>query len=235
MDAIKALFFDVFGTVVDWRSSVIGQLQAFGTRRNIEADWSAFADQWRGLYQPAMEDVRSGRRPWTILDKLHRESLVNLLDRFEIEGLSESEIDDLNRAWHRLDPWPDAVAGLERLKSNLIVSTLSNGNTALLLNMAKRAALPWDVVLGAETAGAYKPQPKAYLRNIELLDLEPRHCMMVAAHNDDLQAATALGMHTAFIARPAEHGDTQTSDLKALGDWTVVTDTFTGLADAMGC
>ncbi len=235
MDEVKALFFDVFGTVVDWRSSVIRELEAFGRDKGFEADWKAFADQWRGLYQPSMEDVRGGRRPWEILDTLHRESLVTLLDRFSLSGLDDSEIEHLNRAWHRLDPWPDCVEGLTRLKQRKIISTLSNGNTALLVNMAKRAGLPWDVVLGAESARAYKPVPEAYLRNIELLGLEPPQCMMVAAHNDDLRAAAALGMRTAFVFRPTEHGRGQTTDLGAEEDWDVVTDQMTGLADALGC
>ena len=173
MESVKALFFDVFGTVVDWRTSVIRELASFGQARGIDADWTGFADAWRGLYQPAMEDVRSGRRGWMILDELHRESLVRLLDQFGIKDVSDSQVADLNRAWHRLDPWPDCVAGLTRLKTRYILSTLSNGNTALLVNMAKRAGLPWDVVLGAETGRAYKPLPEAYRRNMALLALEP--------------------------------------------------------------
>ncbi|MGI9464254.1 MAG: haloacid dehalogenase type II [Aestuariivirgaceae bacterium] len=235
MQAVKALFFDVFGTVVDWRTSIIRELAAFGSEKAIDADWTGFADRWRGLYQPAMEEVRAGRRDWTILDELHRESLEKLLAGFGVDGLSEAELDHLNRAWHRLDPWPDCIDGLTRLKRKLILSTLSNGNTALLVNMAKRAGLPWDVVLGAETARAYKPRPEAYLRNIALLGLEPAQCMMVAAHNDDLKAASALGMSTAFVARPLEHGPEQTTDLAADGDWDVVTDTMTGLAGSLSC
>ena len=235
MHAVKALFFDIFGTVVDWRSSVIRELTAFGESKNFQADWTGFADAWRGLYQPAMEEVRSGRRDWTILDELHRESLISLLDQYGIEGLNSEEVGDLNRIWHRLDPWPDSVEGLTRLKSKYILSTLSNGNTALLVNMAKRAGLPWDVILGAETGGAYKPLPQAYQRNMALLGLTPNQCVMVAAHNDDLKAASALGMRTAFVARPMEHGPAQTIDVKATGDWDVVTDSMQGLADKLGC
>jgi len=235
MKPVKALFFDVFGTVVDWRTSIIRELGTFGEGKGFNADWESFADAWRGLYQPAMEEVRSGRRGWTNLDALHRESLVTLLNQYEISGLTDNEIDGLNRAWHRLDPWPDCVEGLFRLKRNYVISTLSNGNTALLVNMAKRAGLPWDVILGAETGRAYKPLPEAYLRNIALLGLEPAQCMMVAAHNDDLKAASALGMRTAFVARPTEYGSGQTRDLAAEQDWDVVTDTKTGLADALGC
>ncbi len=235
MTTVAALFFDVFGTVVDWRNGIIRQLSRFGDDKRLEADWPAFADAWRDCYQPAMEQVRSGARPWTVLDALHRESLVGLLGRFGIDGLSDTEILQLNRSWHRLDPWPDSVEGLIRLKRRFILSTLSNGNTALLVNMAKRAGLPWDVVLGAESARAYKPQPEAYLRNMALLGLEPDQCMMVAAHNNDLSAASALGMRTAFIARPGEHGPGQTIDLEADGDWDVVADSMTGVADALGC
>ncbi|NNE21006.1 MAG: haloacid dehalogenase type II [Rhizobiales bacterium] len=235
MESVKALFFDVFGTVVDWRTSIVRELASFGQMKGIDADWTGFADAWRGLYQPAMEEVRSGRRDWMILDELHRESLVRLLGQFGIGAVSDGEIDDLNRAWHRLDPWPDCVDGLTRLKTKYILSTLSNGNTALLVNMAKRAGLPWDVVLGAETARAYKPLPEAYRRNMALLALKPHQCMMVAAHNDDLKAATALGMRAAFVARPTEYGPGQTRDVAPDEDWDVITDGMTGLATALDC
>ena len=231
----RALLFDVFGTVVDWRTSVIAELTAFGERHRLSADWDAFADAWRALYQPSMEAVRSGRRPWTILDRLHRESLVTLLEREGIAGLSTAEIDDLNRAWHRLDPWPDCVAGLRRLKAGHVIATLSNGNIALLVNMAKRAGLPWDAVLGAETAQAYKPKPEAYLRTVGQLGLQPAECMMVAAHNDDLAAAKKLGLATAFVCRPTEYGPAQTKDLEPTGDWDHTVDSLTALADALGC
>jgi len=235
MGDLKALLFDVFGTVVDWRTSIIRELRAFGAATGAAADWAAFADQWRALYQPSMEEVRSGRRAWTILDELHRESLTVLLERHGLAGIDAATVDDLNCAWHRLDPWPDCVPGLTRLKARYIVSTLSNGNTALLVNMARHAGLPWDAVLGAETARAYKSEPQAYLRNARLLGLAARQCMMVAAHNDDLAAARALGMHTAFLARPSEYGPGQSSDLAAEADWDVVADGMTGLADALGC
>ncbi|HLT01384.1 MAG TPA: HAD-IA family hydrolase, partial [Geminicoccaceae bacterium] len=153
---VRALCFDVFGTVVDWRESIAREAQQLLGARGVALDWHAFADAWRARYQPAMEEVRSGRRPWVRLDDLHRENLLALLDEFAIEGLSEAEIDHLNRAWHRLDPWPDAVEGLGRLKRKYILATLSNGNVALMVNMAKRAGLPWDVILGAEVARAYK-------------------------------------------------------------------------------
>lgn len=235
MENVKALFFDVFGTVVDWRSSIVRELEAFGRAHQIEADWTQFADDWRGLYQPSMEEVRNGNRPWVNLDRLHRESLITLLARHDIQGLSEDDIAHLNRAWHRLDPWPDSIPGLTRLRTKFILATLSNGNVALLVNMAKRAGLPWDAVIGAEPVRAYKPLPECYLHNAGLLDAAPGECMLVAAHNDDLAAATALGFRTAFVCRPTEYGPKQSKDLEAEGDWDVITDTMTGVADALGC
>jgi 2-haloacid dehalogenase len=232
---VQALLFDVFGTVVDWRGSLIDDLGRFAAGKGIAADWAAFADDWRTLYQPAMEEVRSGRRAWTILDVLHRESLDTLLAKYAIAGLSEADRDHMNRVWHRLRPWPDAVEGLVRLKSRFIVGTLSNGNVGLLTRMARHAGLPWDVILGAETARAYKPLPQAYLANAALLNLEPHQVMLVAAHNGDLAAAAAAGLRTAFVARPAEHGSHRRRDLEAERAWDVVAASFAGLADALGC
>jgi len=234
-DDVQALLFDVFGTVVDWRSSLIDDLGRFGAGKGVKADWAAFADDWRGLYQPAMDEVRTGRRPWTILDVLHRESLDKLLVKYALTGLSEADKDHVNKVWHRLKPWPDTVEGLRRLKSRYIIGTLSNGNVGLLTRMAKHAGLPWDVVLGAETARAYKPLPQAYLASAELLNLAPSQVMLVAAHNGDLAAAAECGLRTAFVARPAEYGPHQKRDFKADRDWDVVTDSFTSLAKAMGC
>lgn len=234
-DHVKALLFDVFGTVVDWRSSAIAELTSFGRARGLSADWAAFTDDWRALYQPSMEEVRAGRRPWTILDVLHRESLVQLLDRYRIAGLEPHEIDHLVSIWHRLKPWPDTVEGLTRLKRRYIIGTLSNGNVGLLTRMAKHAGLPWDVVLGAETAQAYKPQPQAYLRAAELLNLPAHEVMLVAAHNGDLAAAADVGLRTAFVARPTEYGPHQDRDFHADRAWDVVADSFNGVADAMGC
>jgi 2-haloacid dehalogenase len=232
---VEALLFDVFGTVVDWRSSIIAELTGFGAKRRLEADWTAFTDDWRRLYQPSMEAVRSGKRPWTILDVLHRESLDVLIAKHGLEGLSEADIAHINRVWHRLRPWPDSVAGLTRLKKRYIIGTLSNGNVGLLARMAKNGGLPWDVVLGAETARAYKPMAQAYLANAALLNLAPEQCMLVAAHNDDLAAAAKTGFRTAFVLRPTEYGPGQKKDLAANAAWDVVTDSFTGLADKMGC
>ncbi len=236
LSQVKALLFDVFGTCVDWRSSVARDLAAFAGERGLTGvDWTRFADDWRALYQPAMEDVRSGRRPFTILDVLHRESLDNLLDKYAVTGLSEADRDHVNRVWHRLDPWPDTVPGLIRLKSKYILATLSNGNVALMVNMAKRAGLPWDVILGSEIARAYKRQPEVYLSAARVLGLAPDECMMVAAHNRDHEAAAALGLRTAFIHRPTEYGPDQTTDLAPSRAWDIVADTMTGVAEALGC
>ncbi|MBO0765683.1 MAG: haloacid dehalogenase type II [Hyphomicrobiaceae bacterium] len=232
---VQALLFDVFGTVVDWRGSIIAELTRFGAKKEIAADWAAFTDDWRGLYQPAMEEVRSGRRPWTILDALHRESLDKLIAKHAIAGLTEAEKGHINRAWHRLEPWPDVVEGLTRLKSRYIIGTLSNGNVGLLTRLAKHAGLPWDVILGAETARAYKPLPQAYLASASLLNLEPAQVMLVAAHNGDLAAASAVGLRAGFVARPQEYGPHQSKDLKAERTWDVVCASFGELADAMGC
>jgi 2-haloacid dehalogenase len=213
---IRACLFDVFGTVVDWRTSVSRDLAAFAASRQLPPlDWLQFTVDWRKLYQPSMEEVRSGRRPFTILDVLHRESLVRLLERYRVTGLSEADIDHMSRAWHRLDPWPDVLEGLARLKRRRIIAPCSNGNIALMVNLAKRAGLPWDCILGAETARAYKPLPEAYLAACRQLGLPPAQVMMVAAHNGDLKAAKAQGLATAFVPRPLEHGPGQTSDLAA--------------------
>jgi len=210
---IRACLFDVFGTVVDWRTSVSRDLAAFAKQKNISGiDWLEFAVEWRKLYQPSMEEVRSGRRPFTILDVLHRESLDKLVARYGIR-LGEADLDHMNRAWHRLEPWPDVVAGLAALKKKYIIAPCSNGNIALMVNLAKHAGLPWDCILGAETARAYKPTPEAYLNSCRQLGLAPSSVLMVAAHNNDLRAAKAQGLKTAFVPRPTEHGPGQSTDL----------------------
>ena len=234
MDGVKALVFDVFGTVVDWRSSVTRHAAAFGAAHGISTDWAAFADGWRGKYQPYMGKVRSGELPWTKLDALHRMGLVELLGEFGIDNISESAIDELNLAWHRLDPWPDAAAGLSRLKAKYIIGTMSNGNVALMTNMAKYAALPWDVILGAELAQAYKPDPKTYLTGAELLGLPPHQVMMVAAHQSDLRAAAAQGLKTAFVPRPLEFGPDRQPDPTPDPSFDVVAADFRDLAAQMG-
>jgi 2-haloacid dehalogenase len=235
LDGLRALTFDVFGTVVDWRGGIAREAAAFFGPRGIERDWNDFALAWRARYQPAMEEVRRGRRPWARLDDLHRQNLLKVLDELGLGGLGEAEIEHLNRAWHRLDPWPDVVEGLGRLKQQYILATLSNGNVALMVNMAKRAGLPWDVILGAEVAGTYKPQPEAYLRAAELLDLRPGQCLMVAAHNDDLVAAAACGFRTAFIPRPDEYGPGHAKDRRAEHAFDLVARDFIDLADQLGC
>lgn len=232
---VRALTFDVFGTVVDWRSSIIREGRALGGAKGLDVDWAAFADDWRGLYQPSMEQVRSGQRPWTKLDDLHRESLQTLLAKYRINGLTDEEIDRFNRAWHRLDPWPDAVAGLQRLRRKYPLATLSNGNVALLMHMARYAGLPWDAILGAEPTGHYKPQAECYRGTAAYLNLPPEQCMLVAAHNDDLAAASQVGFRTAFVARLSEYGPNQTANRKAEHDFDVVARDFGHLADLLGC
>ena len=232
---IKALGFDVFGTVVDWRNSIAREGEAFGRKHGISADWVRFADAWRGLYQPSMDKVRNGEIGWTKLDDLHRMALDQLLKQFNITGVAEADIDHLNRAWHRLDPWPDAVEGLTRLKKKYVLTTLSNGNVALMVNMAKRAGLPWDVILGAEPTRHYKPQREAYIGTAEYLGLRPEELMLVAAHNGDLKAASGFGLRTAFVPRPTEHGPGQTKDLAPDGTWDVVARDFVDLAEKLGC
>jgi 2-haloacid dehalogenase len=194
-----------------------------------------FADAWRGLYQPMMNKVRHGEIGWTKLDDLHRMALDRLLADFGIKGIAEADIDHLNRAWHRLDPWPDAVPGLARLRTKYVLTTLSNGNVALMVNMAKRAGLPWDVILGAEPTRHYKPQREAYVGTAEYLGIRPDQLMLVAAHNGDLRAASGFGLRTAFVPRPTEHGPGQTKDLAPDGDWDVVAKDFVDLAGKLGC
>ena len=233
--AFKALLFDVFGTVVDWRGSIIAEGQAFGRARGLDVDWAAFADGWRAKYQPAMQRVRDGQIDWVKLDDLHRQNLDKLLEEMAITSLTRDEIDHWNRVWHRLNAWPDAVEGLTKLKNKFILATLSNGNVAMIVNMAKHAGLPWDAVLGAEVAGHYKPQPEAYLKTAQILALAPEDCLMVAAHNSDLVAAGSCGLGTAFVARPREHGTGQTTDKGAENDYHYVARDFLDLADQLGC
>ena len=235
LEGVRALTFDVFGTVVDWRGSIIREGGAFGKERGLKVDWASFADTWRGKYQPSMDRVRTGGVPWPKLDDLHLASLRELLVEFGIKGLSEEDVQHLNKVWHRLDPWPDTVPGLTRLRRKFILCPLSNGNVALLVDMAKRAGLPWDAVLGAEVARHYKPQPECYLTTAALLGLKPEECMMTAAHNSDLVAASALGFRTAFVARPREHGPGQTSNLTAEREFDVIAMDFEDLAAKLGC
>lgn len=231
---VKALTFDVFGTVVDWRNGIAREAETLLAKEGHRVDGQAFARAWRTRYQPSMEEVRAGRRPFERLDVLHRENLLDVFRELDITGVSEPATDVLNRAWHRLPPWPDVVDGLARMKQRHIIAPLSNGNVSLMVNLAKFSGLPWDVILGAEVAGAYKPDPEAYRRAAALLDLDPGDCMLVAAHNGDLVAAAATGMKTAFVPRPDEYGPGQTSDLAAEHDFDVVAQDFGDLADQLG-
>ena len=230
---VKALLFDVFGTVVDWRTSLIGELGAWGDARGLRADWPGLVDAWRGAYAPSMDRVRRGEVPWTNLDALHRESLARLAPQFGLADLAPAEMEWVNHGWHRLRPWPDSVGGLLRLKERYTLAPLSNGNVALLTNMAKHAGLPWDLVLSAELFRHYKPDRETYLGAAALLDLPPEQVMMCAAHNGDLRAARSLGLRTAFIARPTEYGPHQKTDRGPEADWDIAVDSMEELADRL--
>ena len=229
---IEAYLFDVFGTCVDWRSGVAREAARAFAARGLDANPHAFADAWRGLYQPAMERVRSGGRPYVDLDVLHRENLDAALERFGLAAaFDEAARDGLNRAWERLPPWPDTVPGLTALRRCAIVAPCSNGSVALTTRLARWAGLPWDCVLGAGVARAYKPDPVVYLASCEALRLTPSGVMMVAAHEGDLAAARAAGLRTGFFPRPREHGAGQTGDLVATEDWDVVAEDLVDLAE----
>ncbi|MCK0177044.1 MULTISPECIES: haloacid dehalogenase type II [Mycobacteriaceae] len=228
---LRALAFDVFGTVVDWRSSVIAEAAEFGRRHGVTRDWAAFADDWRGGYVPAMDRVRRGEVPWTKLDDLHRGMLVELLG--DIAGVGEQDIDDLNRVWHRLNPWPDSVGGLTRLKQRYVITPLSNGNVSLLTNMAKHAGLPWDCVMSAELFGHYKPDPEVYLGCAALLDVAPDELMLVAAHPSDLRAARDAGLRTGYVVRPLERGPGRRPPRYEEGEFDLVAADFGDLADQL--
>ncbi len=231
---VKAILFDTFGTVVDWRGSLIDELTAWGNHHGHPADWAGLVDAWRAAYAPSMDRVRRGELPWTILDDLHRASLERLVAEFGIAGLTEAEMDHINRGWHRLRPWPDSVAGLTRLKARYTIAPLSNGNVALLLNMAKHSGLPWDMICATELFGHYKPDPETYLGAARLLGLAPGEVMMAAAHNGDLAAARTCGLKTAFFARSTEYGPHQKRDFAADSDWDVVARDIEDLAAQMG-
>ena len=226
----RALIFDVFGTVVDWRGSILRECRALGRKKKLAVDWDAFTDAWRAGYKPAMARVRSGELPWMNIDQLHRMILDELLARFSIDGLTEDEIGHLNRVWHRLDPWPDARRGLALLKRRHVIATLSNGNVSLLVNMAKHGRLPWDAVLSAELFHHYKPDPEAYLGAAAMLGFEPAQVMMVAAHKDDLRAAQACGLGTAFVGRPREKGPKVKVDVNPEPSFDFNARDFVGLA-----
>ena len=233
MVAPRALCFDVFGTCVDWRGSIIAEGPVWDRRFGTSVDWAGLADAWRARYQPSMEAVRRGERAFVNLDVLHRESLDELAPEFGLDGLSGDERDELTRVWHRLDPWPDVMPGLNQLSGRITLATLSNGGETLLAALAERGTLPWDHILSAESFGAYKPLPTTYLGAVDRLGLRPDEVMMVAAHNDDLRAAAALGLMTAFVARPTEHGLGQTRDVEPDGPWAICVDGFRALAAAL--
>ena len=203
---VQALFFDVFGTLVDWRTSIAREVERILEPLGYRLDWVAFADAWRGEYQPGMEEVRSGRIPFSKLDVLHRRNLERFMPRFGVRNLPEEAVHELTLAWHRLDAWPDVTAALKRLKKTFLLAPVSNGNISLMVDLARRNDFPWDAILGAEVAGDYKPKPRVYLAACEALGLAPAHCMMVAAHSNDLAAAAACGLATGHIARPDEYG-----------------------------
>ncbi|MCW2518441.1 MAG: 2-haloalkanoic acid dehalogenase, type [Mycobacterium sp.] len=230
MSAPRALAFDVFGTVVDWRTSIIGELEMFGEEHGVAEDWATFADDWRAGYPTAMDRVRTGELPWLKLDALHRLILDDLLDRAGIGNLPDADVTDLNFAWHRLDPWPDSVEGLTRLKRSFLITTLSNGNLSLLTNMGKRAGLPWDCVVSAELFHHYKPDPEAYLGCADLLDVAPGELMLVAAHPSDLRSARDAGLMTAYVARPLEYGPNRRAPRVEDGEFDVTADDFLDLA-----
>lgn len=229
-----AIVFDTFGTVVDWRSSLIADLSAYGTKRGIQADWTALVDAWRAAYHPSMDRVRKKEAPWATLDALHRGSLDMLVAKFGITGLSEADLRHINLGWHRLNPWPDSVPGLTRLKQRFIIGPLSNGNVALLTKMAKHASLPWDMVFGSDLFGHFKPDPETYLGTAKLLDIAPGELMMAAAHNNDLANARKCGLMTAFFPRPTEYGPHQKRDYTAEQDWDVVAKNIEDLAAQLG-
>ena len=232
---VDALVFDVFGTCVDWRGTIIREAERWSRELGRPVDGAGLADAWRANYDPSMEEIRAGRRAFTLLDTLHRETLNKIAPRFGLGGLDEATMDRLNRVWHRLDPWPDTVPGLRRLNSRLLLAPLSNGGVALLARMAKRAGLPWDLILSGELFQGYKPESKVYLGAARLLDLDPSRVMMVAAHNGDLAAASKLGLRTAFILRPTEYGPKQTTDLAPGGAWDFSCDSMEELAEKLGC
>ena len=238
---VKALLFDVFGTVVDWRTGIAIEVQMIAKKYNIELNADDFADAWRAEYQPAMEQIRSGKRSFTILDILHLENLKKIAPRFNLNNLSNEDLNFLVTAWHRLPGWPDSSQGLNKLKKKFILATQSNGNIALMVNMAKYSNLSWDVILGAEVLGHYKPEPQAYIKACKALNLKPSECLMVAAHDDDLKAASLQGMKTAYVHRPFEYGKDKLFDLAEVNDykgnrnWDIMSKDFNDLAFKLGC
>lgn len=233
-DSVKALTFDVFGTVVDWRGSIIREGQLLAAKKGYNVDWARFADSWRSGYGPAMNKVRTGELPWTKIDDLHRMILDDLVEEYSLTGMSEAELVHFNEAWHRLSPWPDTVSGLNKLKSKYVITTLSNGNVSLLTHMAKNGGLPWDAILSAELSGHYKPDPEAYLKAADLLSLKPEQVMMVAAHPGDLRAAARTGFKTAYVIRPLERGPGRPVNRNPDGEFDYTAEDFNDLAQQLG-
>ena len=232
---VRALVFDVFGTVVDYRGTIIREGEQLNREKGLEVDWAAFADAWRGQYRPNMQRVMRQELPWTKLDGLHQMALDELLQQFGVTSLSEEEKVHLNNVWHRLQPGPDAIVGLTRLKQRYTIGTLSNGNVGLLVDMAKYSKLPWDVIFSAELVKAYKPDPRTYQMTYELLGLQPQQVMLVAAHKNDLQAAQAVGLRAGFVSRPLEYGPGKTSDTASEEDgFDIVASDFEDLARQLG-
>lgn len=231
---VEALFFDVFGTLVDWRTSIAREAEKILRPLGHRLDWITFADAWRGEYQPGMEEVRSGRIPFAKLDVLHRRNLERFIPRFGLTGLSEDVLHDLTMVWHRLDAWPDVPAALARLKRRFIIAPCSNGNIALMVDLARHNGFPWDAILGAEIAGDYKPKPRAYLAACEALDRAPARCMMVAAHSPDLKAAASSGLRTAHTARIDEYGP-NTGEPGPTVPVDIAARDLADLADRLGC
>ena len=232
---IRALVFDVFGTVVDWRKSISRQAAEFGAKHGVEADWDQFADDWRAGYGSGMARVNAGEDEWKTVDQIHRERLDVILAQYGFPDIAEAEVAEFNKSWHRLDGWPDSTPGLTRLKSKYIIASLSNGNVALLTNMAKYADLPWDAVLSAELARKYKPHPHAYQRTVELLGLDTQQVMMVAAHSGDLRAAMGAGLRAALVTRPDEYGGAKSPDLEPDPEFDYFAKDFNDLAEQLGC
>ena len=233
-NSVRALTFDVFGTVVDWYGSIIREGQLLAANKGYDVDWEKFAVSWRAGYGPAMNKVRNGEMPWTKIDDLHRMILDDLVEEYNLTGMSEAELVHFNEAWHRLSPWPDTVSGLNKLKSKYVITTLSNGNVSLLTHMAKNGGLPWDAVLSAELSGHYKPDPEAYLKAADLLSLKPEQVMMVAAHPGDLRAAARTGLKTAYVIRPLERGPGRPVNSNPDGEFDYTAEDFNDLARQLG-
>jgi 2-haloacid dehalogenase len=234
-DGVKALVFDVFGTVVDWHGSVAREVRGLAREKGLRVNAVKFARAWRAGYRPAMDRVLRGETPFQKIDVIHRAILEDVLKQVKVTALTEEEKAHLNLVWHRLKPWPDTVRGLKRLKSRFVIATLSNGNTSLLVNMAKHGGLPWDCVFSSDTFKLFKPDPGVYLGAAAMLDLRPEEVMMVAAHKPDLRAAAKCGLRTAFVKRPLEHGRGGTPDLASEPEFTVNAESFLNLADQLGC